>query len=64
MDRVVTPHNDPLVTSIIVSNCEVQHILIDTESAPNIVYYHHFENLDLNSTFLQKYDGPIYGFNN
>ncbi|GKV14784.1 hypothetical protein SLEP1_g25604 [Rubroshorea leprosula] len=33
LDTVVTPHNDPLVTSVMINNCE-------------------------------KYDGPIYGFNN
>ncbi|GKV45985.1 hypothetical protein SLEP1_g53009 [Rubroshorea leprosula] len=33
LDTVVTPHNDPLVTSVTINNCE-------------------------------RYDGPIYGFNN
>ncbi|GKU90936.1 hypothetical protein SLEP1_g4876 [Rubroshorea leprosula] len=63
-DGVVAPHNDPLVTSIIVNNCEVQHVFVDTGSAPSIMYYHCFESLGLDPTFLQKYDGPIYGFNN
>ncbi|GKV27231.1 hypothetical protein SLEP1_g36424 [Rubroshorea leprosula] len=63
-DGVVTPHNDPLVTSVMVNNCEVQRVLVDTESAPNIMYYHCFESLGLDPAFLQKYDSPIYGFNN
>ncbi|GKV02804.1 hypothetical protein SLEP1_g15195 [Rubroshorea leprosula] len=33
LDTIITPHNDPLVTSVMINNCE-------------------------------KYDGPIYGFNN
>ncbi|GKU89020.1 hypothetical protein SLEP1_g3215 [Rubroshorea leprosula] len=31
-EGVVTPHNDPLVTSIMINNCEVQHVLVDTVS--------------------------------
>ncbi|GKV06375.1 hypothetical protein SLEP1_g18276 [Rubroshorea leprosula] len=63
-DGVITPHNDPLVTSVIVNNCEVHRILVDTGSAPDIMYYHSLESLSLDSALLQKYDGPIYGFNN
>ncbi|GKV26840.1 hypothetical protein SLEP1_g36064 [Rubroshorea leprosula] len=64
LDTVVTPHNDPLVTSVIINNCEVQRVLVDTGSAPDIMYFHCFESLGLDPALLQKYDGPIYGFNN
>ncbi|GKV12353.1 hypothetical protein SLEP1_g23508 [Rubroshorea leprosula] len=64
LEAVVTPHNDPLVTSVIINNCEVQRVLVDTGSAPNIMYFHCFESLGLDPALLQKYDGPIYGFNN
>ncbi|GKV11214.1 hypothetical protein SLEP1_g22485 [Rubroshorea leprosula] len=64
LDTVVTPHNDPLVTSIMINNCEVQRVLVDTGSAPDIMYFHCFESLGLDPALLQKYDGPIYGFNN
>ncbi|GKV17254.1 hypothetical protein SLEP1_g27785 [Rubroshorea leprosula] len=63
-DGVITPHNDPLVTSVMVNNYEVQRVLVDTGSAPDIMYYHCFESLGLDPALLQKYDGPIYGFNN
>ncbi|GKV01449.1 hypothetical protein SLEP1_g14000 [Rubroshorea leprosula] len=63
-DSVVRPHNDPLVTTAIINNCEVHRVLVDTESAPDIMYYHCFESLGLDPSLLQKYDGPIYGFNN
>ncbi|GKV50784.1 hypothetical protein SLEP1_g57479 [Rubroshorea leprosula] len=33
-------------------------------SAPDIMYYHCFENLRLDPALLQRYNGPIYGFNN
>ncbi|GKV32500.1 hypothetical protein SLEP1_g41100 [Rubroshorea leprosula] len=63
-DTVVTPHNDPLVTSVMINNCKVQRVLVDTGSAPDIMYFHCFESLRLDPTLLQRYDGPIYGFNN
>ncbi|GKV06415.1 hypothetical protein SLEP1_g18313 [Rubroshorea leprosula] len=64
LEVVVTPHNDPLVTSVMINNCEVQHVLVDTGSAPDIMYFHCFESLGLDLALLQRYDGPIYGFNN
>ncbi|GKV05833.1 hypothetical protein SLEP1_g17797 [Rubroshorea leprosula] len=64
LDTVVTPHNDPLVTSVTINNCEVQRVLVDTGSAPDIMYFHCFESLGLDLALLQRYDGPIYGFNN
>ncbi|GKU92770.1 hypothetical protein SLEP1_g6453 [Rubroshorea leprosula] len=63
-DGVVMPHNDPLVTSVIVNNCKVQRILVDIGSALDIMYYHCFKSLGLYPVLLQKYDGSIYGFNN
>ncbi|GKV46449.1 hypothetical protein SLEP1_g53433 [Rubroshorea leprosula] len=33
-------------------------------SAPDIMYFHCFESIGLDPTLLQRYDGPIYGFNN
>ncbi|GKU89682.1 hypothetical protein SLEP1_g3788 [Rubroshorea leprosula] len=64
LDGMVIPHNDPLVTSIIVNNYEVQHVLISIGSTPDIMYYHYFESLGFDPTLLQKHDGLIYGFNN
>ncbi|GKV47270.1 hypothetical protein SLEP1_g54184 [Rubroshorea leprosula] len=63
-EQFVTPHNDPLVTSVTINNCEVHRVLVDTGSAPDIMYFHCFESLGLDPALLQRYDGPIYGFNN
>ncbi|GKU97131.1 hypothetical protein SLEP1_g10311 [Rubroshorea leprosula] len=61
LDTVVTPHNHPLVTSVMINNCEVQRVLVDTGSAPDIMYFHCFESLGLDPTLLQKYDvSPLY----
>ncbi|GKV30498.1 hypothetical protein SLEP1_g39303 [Rubroshorea leprosula] len=51
-------------TSVTINNCEVQRVLVDTGSAPDIMYFHCFESLRLDPALLQRYDGPIYGFNN
>ncbi|GKV26829.1 hypothetical protein SLEP1_g36055 [Rubroshorea leprosula] len=37
LDGVVTSHNDPLVTFVIVNNCKVQRVLVDTGSALDIM---------------------------
>ncbi|GKV49108.1 hypothetical protein SLEP1_g55875 [Rubroshorea leprosula] len=39
-------------------------VFIDIGSAPDIMYYHCFQSLGLDPALLQKYDDPIYGFNN
>ncbi|GKV52547.1 hypothetical protein SLEP1_g59124 [Rubroshorea leprosula] len=52
LDTVVTPHNDPLVTSIMINNCEVHRVLVDTGSAPDIMYFHCFESLGLDPALL------------
>ncbi|GKV48237.1 hypothetical protein SLEP1_g55063 [Rubroshorea leprosula] len=41
-----------------------ERVLVDIGSAPDIMYFHCFESLGLDPALLQKYDGPIYGFNN
>ncbi|GKV27839.1 hypothetical protein SLEP1_g36962 [Rubroshorea leprosula] len=64
LETVVTPHNDPLVTSVTINSCEVQRVFVDTGSAPDIMYFHCFESLGIDLALLQRYDGPIYGFNN
>ncbi|GKU99682.1 hypothetical protein SLEP1_g12491 [Rubroshorea leprosula] len=62
-EGVVRPHNDPMVTSIMINNYQVQRVFVDTGNAPDIMYYHCFESLGLDPALLQHYDGPIYGFN-
>ncbi|GKV11644.1 hypothetical protein SLEP1_g22884 [Rubroshorea leprosula] len=41
-----------------------ERVLVDTGSAPDIMYFHCFESLGLDPALLQRYDDPIYGFNN
>ncbi|GLT79169.1 hypothetical protein SLA2020_506660 [Shorea laevis] len=51
-EGVVSPHNEPLVTSVMINNYQVQRILVDTGNAPNIMYYHSFESLGLDPALL------------
>ncbi|GKV02599.1 hypothetical protein SLEP1_g15017 [Rubroshorea leprosula] len=41
-----------------------ERVLVDSGSAPDIMYFHCFESLGLDPALWQRYDGPIYGFNN
>ncbi|GKV43770.1 hypothetical protein SLEP1_g51023 [Rubroshorea leprosula] len=41
-----------------------ERVLVDTGSAPDIMYFHCFESLGIDPALLQQYGGPIYGFNN
>ncbi|GKV45379.1 hypothetical protein SLEP1_g52470 [Rubroshorea leprosula] len=62
-DTVVTPNNDPLVTSAMINNCEVQRVLVDIGSAPDIMYFHCFEGLGLNpALFGRTYVTPSVQF--
>ncbi|GKV40104.1 hypothetical protein SLEP1_g47775 [Rubroshorea leprosula] len=59
LDAVFTPHNDPLVTSVLINNCEVQRVLVDIGSAPDIMYFHCFESLGLDPALLQRCGFPV-----
>ncbi|GKV15168.1 hypothetical protein SLEP1_g25970 [Rubroshorea leprosula] len=37
LGSIITPHNDLLVTTVIVNNCEVHRVLVDIKSAPDIM---------------------------
>ncbi|GKV49002.1 hypothetical protein SLEP1_g55776 [Rubroshorea leprosula] len=61
---VVMPHADPFVTMVHIGNHNVNKVFIDTGSSPDILYWSCFQKMQLNPSSLQKYEGPIYGFDN
>ncbi|GKV16373.1 hypothetical protein SLEP1_g27025 [Rubroshorea leprosula] len=61
---VVMPHADPFVATVHIGNYNVNKVFIDTGSSPDILYWSCFQKMQLNPSSLQKYEGPIYGFDN
>ncbi|GKU99761.1 hypothetical protein SLEP1_g12559 [Rubroshorea leprosula] len=61
---VMMPHGDPFVATVHIGNHNVNKVFIDTGSSPDILYWSCFQKMQLNSSSLQKYEGPIYGFDN
>ncbi|GKV26836.1 hypothetical protein SLEP1_g36061 [Rubroshorea leprosula] len=61
---VMMPHVDPFVAAIHIGNHNVNKVSIDTGSSPDILYWSCFQKMQLNPNSLQKYEGPIYGFDN
>ncbi|GKV06462.1 hypothetical protein SLEP1_g18360 [Rubroshorea leprosula] len=62
--NVVMPHADPFVATVHIGNHNVNKVFIDTGSSPDILYWSCFQKMQLNPSSLQKYEGPIYGFDN
>ncbi|GKV33443.1 hypothetical protein SLEP1_g41961 [Rubroshorea leprosula] len=61
---IMMPHADPFVTTVHISNHNVNKVFIDTGSSPDILYWGCFQKMQLNPSSLQKHEGPIYGFDN
>ncbi|GLT84991.1 hypothetical protein SLE2022_031940 [Rubroshorea leprosula] len=58
------PHADPFVATVHIGNHNVNKVFIDIGSSPDIIYWSCFQKMQLNPSSLQKYEGPIYGFDN
>ncbi|GLU23140.1 hypothetical protein SLE2022_391670 [Rubroshorea leprosula] len=61
---VMMPHADPFVATVHIGNHNVNKVFIDTGSSPDILYWSCFQKMQLNPSSLQKYEGPIYEFDN
>ncbi|GKV14897.1 hypothetical protein SLEP1_g25700 [Rubroshorea leprosula] len=61
---VMMPHADPFVATVHIGNHNVNKVFIDTGSSPDILYWSYFQKMQLNPSSLQKYEGPMYGFDN
>ncbi|GKV31333.1 hypothetical protein SLEP1_g40029 [Rubroshorea leprosula] len=62
--EVMMPHAHPFVATIHIGNHNVNKVFIDTGSSPDILYWSCFQKMQLNPSSLQKYEEPIYGFDN
>ncbi|GKV04619.1 hypothetical protein SLEP1_g16762 [Rubroshorea leprosula] len=61
---VMMPHADPFVATVYIGNHNVNKVFIDTSSSLDILYWSCFQKMKLNPSSLQKYEGPVYGFDN
>ncbi|GKV37979.1 hypothetical protein SLEP1_g45937 [Rubroshorea leprosula] len=61
---VMMPHADPFVATVHIGNHNINKVFIDTGSSLDILYWSCFQKMQLNLSSLQKYEGPIYGFDN
>ncbi|GKV42478.1 hypothetical protein SLEP1_g49874 [Rubroshorea leprosula] len=61
---VVMPHADPFAATVHIGNHNVNKVFIDTGSSLDILYWSCFQKMQLNPSSLQKYERPIYGFDN
>lgn len=59
---VIFPHNDPLVISVLVGNRTVHRILVDNESAVEILYGETLSMMGLKKEYLSLSPESLYGF--
>ncbi|GKV51633.1 hypothetical protein SLEP1_g58269 [Rubroshorea leprosula] len=61
---IMMPHADPFVATVHIGNHNVNKVFIDIGSSLDILYWSCFQKMQLNPGSLQKYERPIYGFDN
>ncbi|XP_028079927.1 uncharacterized protein LOC114281350 [Camellia sinensis] len=57
------PHNDALVISLKIGECQVRCILIDQGSSCDITYVSYYKELGLHRDDLEQSNNPMVGFN-
>lgn len=60
--RVVHPHDDALVVTMVVSNFNLNRILIDNRSSNGILYWSAFEKMKINKKRITLVSLPLIGF--
>ena len=63
LKMVQHPHNDALVVSLQVGECQVKRILIDQGSSCDIMYVRCYKELGLHPDDLEQSNGSMVGFN-
>ncbi|GMN60826.1 hypothetical protein TIFTF001_029922 [Ficus carica] len=57
------PHDDALVTSLLIDNCQVIRILVDNGSSTNIMFLATLEEMEISKDRIQKSSTTLVGFN-
>ena len=63
LEMVQYPHNDALVISLQIGECQVKRILIDQGSSCDIMYVRCYKELGLHPDDIEQCNGPMVGFN-
>ncbi|XP_018479426.2 uncharacterized protein LOC130501630 [Raphanus sativus] len=61
-ERVLAPHHDALVISLVIANCLVKRILVDNGSSSNIIFHSAYMDLGLDPKTLTRKATPLVGF--
>ena len=57
-----TPHDDPVVISLINAKHDIKWVLVDNGSSTNILFYDAFQRMKMLSHWLQAINAPLVGF--
>lgn len=63
LEMVQHPHNDALVVSLQVGECQVKRILIDQGSSCDIMYARCYKELGLHPDDMEQSNSPMVEFN-
>lgn len=63
LEMVQHPHNDALVISLQIRECQVKRILVDQGSSCDIMYVRCYKELGLHQDDLKQSNGPMVGLN-
>ncbi|XP_033146078.1 uncharacterized protein LOC117133602 [Brassica rapa] len=61
-ERVLLPHHDALTVTLLVANCMVKRILVDSGSSSNIIFQAAYQSLGLEEGTLIRKATPLIGF--
>lgn len=56
------PHNDPLVIELIVSDCKMTRILVNTGSLVDLIFKEILDKMDIKDTKVKPATKPLTGF--
>ncbi|XP_028066882.1 uncharacterized protein LOC114290759 [Camellia sinensis] len=63
LDMVQHSHNDVLMISLKIGECQVRRILVDQDSSCDIMYVRCYKELGLHQDDLEQSNSPMVGFN-
>ncbi|KAL5812833.1 hypothetical protein ACOSQ3_027783 [Xanthoceras sorbifolium] len=59
---VIQPHDDPIVITLLVLDCPVAQVMVDTGSSVDILFKDALDKFNLESVILNSCTSPLYGF--